>query len=421
MSNHLAIATVTAALKKRVEAAIQGTGSQVKTGLPPSGESSDAAGAVNILLYQVSPNAAARNRDLPTRRADASQVRRAAVALDLYYLVSFHGPGISHQPQVLLGMVARTLHAEPVFDSAFVQSVATDDLAASDLALAPEPVRITPATLSLEETSRLWGMLPQGSFALSAVYTASVVLIEQEAVTSAPLPVRSSNAIEAPTPLPHPLPNTSVPTGYALPFQAPVIARVLSKESDAAAASDAPIVSGRLLALVGRDLVGEVTGVRFGGDATLYAPSSALAHEVTVALPSTLRAGPRSVQVVHQMTFGSSPELHDGGTSQAAVFVLRPAATFSRAGDGVKASAIAPALGASQRILLLLNETPAPIGRRGRSYAFAGSPSEGATEVTFATPGVEAGTYLARLQVDGAETLLTVTAETYAGPTLTWP
>src|ERR1051326_8249061 len=112
MSNYLAIATVTATLQRVLQAVIGGdvpgaTATTVRPdasgqGLPPVG--------VNIFLYQVTPNAALRNADLPTRNASGQAGQRPVAALDLHYLMSFYGADKQLEPQRVLGSVVRTLH-----------------------------------------------------------------------------------------------------------------------------------------------------------------------------------------------------------------------------------------------------------------------------------------------------------------------
>jgi hypothetical protein len=117
MSNYLAIATVTATLNELLRPSVESevTGAAMTTMRPndPALDNADPPG-VNIFLYQVTPNAAYRNDDLPTRRADGTVVERPQVALDLHYLLTFYGNENDLEPQRLLGGVVRTLHARPL-------------------------------------------------------------------------------------------------------------------------------------------------------------------------------------------------------------------------------------------------------------------------------------------------------------------
>ncbi|MBN9511563.1 MAG: DUF4255 domain-containing protein, partial [Alphaproteobacteria bacterium] len=93
MSNALAIATVTETLLQLLQQRLdvsQVPGALV-TALPPDSASGLPNPGVNIFLYQVSPNLALRNADLPTRAADGTLLRRPRTALDLHYLLTFYG------------------------------------------------------------------------------------------------------------------------------------------------------------------------------------------------------------------------------------------------------------------------------------------------------------------------------------------
>ncbi|HEX6740509.1 MAG TPA: DUF4255 domain-containing protein [Sphingomicrobium sp.] len=154
-------------------------------------EASNASRRVNLYLYQVLPNAARRNDELPSRGAGGNLAGRPRAALDLHYLFTFHGKADSFEPERMAGAVTRELHTNPVLDSGRLTDGAAGEpaLQESDLAAAVDRVRITPMLLSLEEVSRLWSVLVQTPHVLSVAYEASVVLIDATASAPAPLPV----------------------------------------------------------------------------------------------------------------------------------------------------------------------------------------------------------------------------------------
>ncbi len=80
MSNFLAVATVTAALRLMLQGAAETDvpGALVSTERPDTRQNGAASPGVNIFLYRVLPNAALRNADLPTRGTGGSScgVRR---------------------------------------------------------------------------------------------------------------------------------------------------------------------------------------------------------------------------------------------------------------------------------------------------------------------------------------------------------
>src|SRR5215218_2103096 len=124
MSNYLAIATVTATLSRTLSAAV---GTDVPTAGVTTLRPDDAPDrGVNVYLYQVGPNGAWRNADLPTRRDDGRLVQRPRVALDLQYLLSFYGDEAQFEPQRMLGSVVRTLHTRPVLTQQMNRDTVSD-------------------------------------------------------------------------------------------------------------------------------------------------------------------------------------------------------------------------------------------------------------------------------------------------------
>src|SRR5690349_9729140 len=116
MANHLAIAAVTETLRQRIERAARRAvpGARVETGRPDS-DAPEGQSTVTLFLYRVTPNAALRNDDLPTRTADGAILRqRPRAALDLHYLLSFAGDEGEFVPQRLLGVAVGELHAQPI-------------------------------------------------------------------------------------------------------------------------------------------------------------------------------------------------------------------------------------------------------------------------------------------------------------------
>ena len=98
MSNHLAIATVTAALGQIAQSAAESavSGTALRFGRPPQAATDDKQ--INIYLYQVGPHAGLRNADLPSRDATGKLSGRPRAALVLHYLISFYGVEQTQSP-----------------------------------------------------------------------------------------------------------------------------------------------------------------------------------------------------------------------------------------------------------------------------------------------------------------------------------
>jgi hypothetical protein len=411
MSNHLAVATVTATLKRTLDEALAaGTPGSVPNATASTVRPEDvtngngAKTGINIYLYQVMPNASLRNEELPTRRADGSLVRRPQAALDLHYILTFYGDEKEQEPQRLLGTAISTLNERPVLSRdairhAIDQAVADDPatyLQFSDLVDQIDLVKLSPLALNLEELSKLWSVFFQTPYVLSVAYQGTVVLIESDVhPTSAP-PVRARNL-------------------YVTPFRSPVIDRVRS-----AAGADEPITSTSIIVIEGERLQADPLQVRVGEVIVTPTVDQVTDKTITIPLPVGVRAGLKGAQVIQPWDMGTPPVPHKGVESNAAPFVLRPTITGAvtvapGAAGAVDVSVpLAPDVGKAQRVVLLLNEFGAPAARTPFAYSIEApsrnQPASPATVSTIVVPttGVEPGDYLVRVQVDGAESLLGV-------------
>jgi Pvc16 N-terminal domain len=201
MSNFLAVATVTEALRHFIERNLSpGLGFQVtvRAQKPPTEPPAEAT--ITVFCYRASPNAALRNRDAPTRGADGVLLTRPQAVLDLHYLISFYGDEALLQPQQMLGAVVRSMHEWPVLSDADIAFAAGRPfLTGSDLPDAVDRVRFTPTHLDIDDSYKLWTMLSQTPFALSLTYQASVVAIDGSNAPAAGKPVLQRNVrVDAP-------------------------------------------------------------------------------------------------------------------------------------------------------------------------------------------------------------------------------
>ncbi len=411
MSNYLAVATVTGTLQHVLsQAAAVVPGAKVSAARPDGAAPAAKEPAINVFLYQVTPNAAYRNCDLPTRRASGGLIQRPQAALTLHYLLSFYGDENNLEPQRLLGAAARQLHAQPLLTQQdIVQTLANPPydtlLATSNLADQLDLVRFTPLGLSLEELSKLWSIFFQSPYVLSVAYQASAVLIESEDTPQPALPVQTRNL-------------------YVMPFHQPVIDRVRSS-----AGEFAPIFAASMLEIDGKQLQGDVTLVLLGG--IERTPLSVSDKQITLAVPADLQAGARGLQVIQKLLLGSPPPgaPHRGFESNVATFVLRPRITppiVKTTLPDPHGGAPLPALqvtvdltvGKNQRAVLLLN---AAAGAAAHSFLAPPRAADGST-LTMAIPGVPGGQYFLRVQIDGAESPVDLDpASVNFGPTVTLP
>jgi hypothetical protein len=413
MSTGLAIAAVTAVLKDLlqngvIDHVITNTVGEVKvSALPPDRLKTDGqeASQLNLFLYSVTPNAAWRNAELPSRDAGGRSVRNPPLALDLHYLLTAYG-AVDFHAEVLLGWAMQLLHETPVLTRDLIRKSLTPALdvaasgqnlppqvtalAAADLAEQVEQIKVTPHYLNTEEMSKVWTAL-QAHYRPTTAYQVSVVLIDGRRPARAPLPV-------------------SEPRVHVLPFRRPVIESL----------SPLRLAAGETLVVQGQNLRGGHTVVRFlGGEAT---PVRVGDTRIEVALPATLPAGLQRAQVVHELDLGTPGDPHAGPESNAAPFVLAPRfavpATppphFTVARGGTLTLDFTPPVGRAQKVALLVGDRTLTLPERLPS-----APGAADATLDFVSPaGWPAGTFLMRVRVDGADSPLQVDPDTreYVGP-----
>jgi Pvc16 N-terminal domain len=427
MSNALAIATVTETLFNVLTKALPASlvnGAQV-TVLRPDDTSLQGAAAkpgVNIFLYQVAPNVAWRNADLPTRKSDGSLMRRPQVALDLHYLISFYGSDTAFEQQRLLGTVSRALHAAPTLDRATVKTTegqvdgSGNRIFDSHLSDQLDLVRFTPINFSLEEMSKLWSVFLKTDYVLSLAYIASVVLIE----TDEPPPAGALRVLE--------------PCIVAVPFSLAIINTIEPQAFVVATAGPTTII----LHGQGLNAENEVAFTTPGKTEPILGtiePGST-SDALIVTLPAGLRPGVNTVQLTQTAPAASPPECspHVLSQSNAVAFVILPALIqiMPASPPGHLVAVVSPTVGPRQQVSLVLNQLAGSPPTGPLAFVLPADPHDTETD-TFSfstlfpdpsdptkTVSVPNGIYLARVRVDTAESRLSVDASgTFNGPLIT--
>ncbi|MGH9944180.1 MAG: DUF4255 domain-containing protein [Pyrinomonadaceae bacterium] len=438
MSTALAIASVTAVLKDLLSNGLidhdvsASVGDVLVSALPPDridALDTEKKSRLNIFMYQVTPNAGWRNVGLPSRDGRGERLGNPPLALDLHYLLTAYGLEEFHA-EILLGYGMQLLHETPVLTRDAIRRTLTppslvtggsglpahlEALFASELAEQVEQIKIVPQSLTTEEISRMWAAFG-AKYRPTAAYQTSVVLIESRRSTKSALPVRARNI-------------------YVVPFKQPVIELIKSQATAIDPVSvDQPILAGHRLVLAGQQLRGEETTVSVNGMEVAPAAGDITETQIIVPLPPSLVAGVQGVQLIHRRLLGSPPVSHRGVESNVAAFVLRPRIIEPIGIGGVQGTGgaprsatvnlhLEPAVGPSQRAVLLLNElvpTSSPPGSLeavAQSYSFnvparlnlqspPSIPPLPSNNLSIPVSGVKAGTYLVRVQVDGAQSPL---------------
>jgi hypothetical protein len=409
MSNYLAIAAVTSTFSQWLleKACSVLDGALTTIGRPKEGTPK----GINIYLYQVMYNPDRRNENFPVRRSgDTTFAQRPQAALDLYYLLTFYGSEKDLEPQILLGSTVSVLHAQPVLTQDMLRreikrrtdSDTGDILAKYEASGQIQSIAFTPLSYNTEEFAKLWSMLFQVTYTLSVAYKASAVYVEAEVNPQKALPVLR-------------------PDTYVLPFRRPFIEKISPASGDLA-----PVVYNSKIVVKGRQLKGDPTKVSIGEvevkiDQTDPA-NTVTDMEINLDLGSSLfagkafRAGIIGMSVLHPVMMGEPKVEHYGFESNIKPMIFSPTITNTTINGTNLTVEVNPKIGKTQKVAVLLNEFQ-PVGA---PHAFSikapdnnGITSDLLTEtdsVTFPVDNVTPGNYLLRIQVDGAESPLEVSA-----------
>lgn len=412
MSNALAVAAVTATLRTLLEESLGGdqpgsVGQAVVTTLRPDEivrqGGPEAPKGINVFLYQVAPNHAWNLTDLPTRDAAGRLVHTPLAAIDLHYLISCYGADAALESHRLLARALLALAVTPVLTrdviAAMVQRFSNDPdlglMTRADLGQQPELVKLAPTVLSLEEMSRLWGVLGT-PYILSVTYVATVVLLQPRLVPRLVLPVRRPVIGVAPM---RPMRLTQMKTGSV----------------------GEPVVTGTRLTLVGTHLLG-------GGEAGQYivqvgpvqlAPLPDSTDErVNVQISEEVPAGVHSIQTIQRRGEGTPAGPRVTRRSDALPVVVRPVVAVRDVSASTIRLTLTPPVRPGQDATVTIDrldaaappprvlEFPVPVG------------DTPLTEVELERAGIPGGRWRVQVRVDGVDSLPALTGETYLGPEL---
>lgn len=395
MSNVEAIGAVTATLRNLIEDAFKGAddlgNTEVTTRPPDKARGQLNKPQLNLFLFQVTINGAWRNQPIP-QQAKSGELAWPPLPLDLHYLLSAWGKDDNDvEAHQVLGRAMGVLHDHAVLGSREIKNA----LKGNDLYRQIERVRITPQPLSIDEISKLWSSLAT-NYRVSSAYEASVVLIESRLSTVAPLPVLTRGPRD-----------TGFPAQANLDPPFPTITEIQPpNDQPAARLGDEITVSG--FKLDGVDL-----SVSFANPLVPDLPTLTLApnddpDRIVLTLPddNTARAG-----WVAGMYRASATITGAGGrprTTNEVPFALAPAITapdpleavVDQAGNATLQLTIKPNILPDQRASLLL----------GDREIHPNAHDAPTNNLTFAITGVAPHqTYLARLRIDGIDSIFIIT------------
>lgn len=407
MSNTLAIAAVSAVLQYYLGNVYTGLSTLFSTNVTISAKAPDIVqtelgtgttlqNQLNIFLHQVRENPAWRNVCQPWLAADGkTQLKNPPLALDLHYLLTAYGTN-DWQAEALLGYALSMLHENPVLtrqdirnafgalSGVYPSNPLSGAFNTSGLADQIEMIKIVPSTLGQEEMAWLWTAL-KADYRPTYPFQVSVVLIEAPANVSLAFPVLHRRIkVQAVTPAQ--LLAVDVPQGQV-----------------SAAPGDTVTVSGEFLARASQV---SLTNSRLAIQQLVsVAP---VANDVNGALtfvvpniPLSFPAGIYSVAVLFNDSSGATIEsTRSLPLAVAPTLETAPPPSVTQSGTSTQVTAVcSPYVQAGQNVTLTL----------GSSSASAGAIDAATNTLQFQfTPALASGSYLARLTVDGAPSVVNV-------------
>jgi hypothetical protein len=394
VSNPVAIAATTLTLQAILQSGIVSDPSDTDltdttvTILPPDkARGNTSANQLNLFLYQILPNAALRNMNIPSQ-VMPGETGTPPLALTLYYLLTAFGKDndttlpYGHH---LLGKAMSILYDHALLGPDEIRAATSASFSTSDLDKQVERVRITLQPLSLEEISKLWsGLVTQ--YRLSVGYEVSVMLIDSTQPKKTPLPVLTRGAGDK---------GVMSQASLVPPF--PALTQIQLPNSQISA------LLGDKLVLTGNNLDGTSVGVVFNHPlwaAPVEVPPQlgATSTQVTVIIPNSPAIWPAGFYTVSVMVQRAG-DSYRRSTNQVS-FGLAPKVTIAPANAAGPAIAytvtVSPEVWPAQSAALLLGD---------QEIAANPHPAQTAT-LTFPAQSLSAGNYFVRLRVASVDSLL---------------
>ena len=394
MSNPLAIAATTLTLQAILQSTIVSDPADTDltdttvTILPPDkARGNGNANQLNLFLYQILPNAAWRNMNIPSQVA-TGETGNPPLALTLHYLLTAFGKDndttlpFGHH---LLAKAMSILYDHALLGPDEIRAATSATFPGSDLDKQIERVRITLQPMSLEEISKLWtGLVTQ--YRLSVGYEVSVMLIDSTQAKKTPLPVLTRGAGDK---------GISSQASLIPPF--PALDQIQFPNSQTSA------LLGDSLVLTGNHLDGTSVGLVFNhplwsAPIEIAPQPGGTATQVTVIIPNSPATWPAGFYTVSLMVQRPT-ETYRRATNQLS-FGLAPKITIAppnAAGPNITYTVTcSPEVRPEQYAALLL----------GDQEIVAQPHTTQTASLSFQAQNLTAGKYFVRLRVDGVDSLL---------------
>jgi hypothetical protein len=262
---------------------VQTSASAVVTLLPP-GEDLPAVSGVNLYLYRVVQSPSSKNRPWPGDRVTPASAR-PALGLDLSYLLTPLGTRpddasfqVGDDAHTMLGVAMLTLQENPVLNDVHIPGFDADTVLPAFLLNSFEQIKVTLATTSLEELSKIWATINK-PYRLSVTYDVSLVQL----TPAPPPPVNGGIVLST---------GVSVialdaPRLTALTTATGALARI---DGGGGLVSNEIVITG-----TGLSFPGQAPIVRIGGQpVTIQSTPAPTDTALTALLPTDLDAGPQA-------------------------------------------------------------------------------------------------------------------------------
>jgi len=407
MSDDLAIATVTATLKRILEADAGSGIPNFKVMIQPpgtiTGQDSTQNNVLNLFLYRVTPNNGYANLDLPRRSSHSGElIQTPRLGLDLHYLLTAFGAMNNElAAHRMLASAMRVLYENPVLTQKSISDALEphpgytppSEILGSDLEFQVDLVKLTQQSLSLEEITKIWSTFFQTHYRISVAYLATVVLIDGKKSSKPTLPVLERVL-------------------HVVPFRHPMIEKIEPQIVEST--DDAKIT------ITGQNLSSEdKINITFDNlpEEDTPQPSMVTDDRVTIAVPSKLTAGIKTVQVVQRMKLHAETDPYKVYKSNVVAFMFAPKIIQLPAsvtqGSHLQVT-LRPAVAVGQRVEFLIGDFTLP-------YRWPVSPAvvQPVEKLSVEIPvNLPVGEHFIRISIDRTQSLLHVVDGKFVGPTI---
>lgn len=131
----------------------------------------DGEQGLSVYLYMVHENSHMKN--MTREKIDSSNIKRKALFLDLFYMLTPYANNRTDE-HIILGRAMQVLHDKSILKS-------TDpEVAATSFFGLDEELHITFQPMSIDDLTKIWGTIKDGTYKLSACYKVTVAKIDSE-------------------------------------------------------------------------------------------------------------------------------------------------------------------------------------------------------------------------------------------------